>query len=215
MGSVSTLLLLNPGLLRGRVPAALRAWACDGEAGAGSLVPRPDRAFDEETLDAAEAAVLAATVGDGLALGNSRWLTLDLLDEYDPVLDPMPAAGSRIAALLDELDRNLMHLNHGSGGFGEGLRGAAGPVMVADLDDELAAHGSRPVTGTVHDFRDAMDAVPAQPSVLLESRQTLIALHSMAHLARTHGLGLLHGRDLALRTTGTWTAGVFRRHAGK
>jgi hypothetical protein len=235
VGSVSTLLLLHPGQLHGRVLPALQARVPGGDAaawwpaqlwparrpdgvpspGAGSLKLGPDRAFDEETLDAVEAAVLTATVGDGLAFGNSTWLTIDLLDEYEPVLDPAPAAGSRIAALLEELDRNLMHLNHGSGGYGEGLRGAASPAMTADLDDELAAHGSRPVAGPARDISDAMNAVPAEPSTLVESRRTLIALHSMARLARAQGLGLLHGRDLALDAAGTWTAGVFRRHAPK
>jgi hypothetical protein len=37
---------------------------------------------------------------------------------------------------------------------------------------EAAAHGSRPVTGTARDIRDAMNAVPAGPSALAGSRQT-------------------------------------------
>src|SRR5688572_20522521 len=51
----------------------------------GSLIPLPDRELAEDTRSAIELAVLTATVGDGLAFGNTRWLALDLLDEVEPV----------------------------------------------------------------------------------------------------------------------------------
>ena len=189
-----------------------------GQRGAGGpgddcLVPVPDRRLDDATLAAVEIAVTSATVGDGLAFGNSTWLTIDLVDEFDPVLEPLPAPGSAAATLIDRLDTSLLHLNEGSGGFGEGLRGALDAAAVAVLDDELAGHGSRPADGSVGEIRAAINAVPVEPSNLWQPRRSLIALHSMAHLARRHGLGLLHGRDLNIDHVGTWQAGVLHRDA--
>jgi hypothetical protein len=67
---------LRPARRPGPDPADRMAWPVLREAGrpdavpgpgAGSLVPRPDRALDEKTPDAVGAAVLTATADDGLA----------------------------------------------------------------------------------------------------------------------------------------------------
>ena len=232
MGAASTFLLLDFDEVHGRVASALRAWIAGGELASwwteaiatarrsgpdpsdrtqrwsdGRPLPVPERHLGEETQSAIELALLTATVGDGLAFGNARWIGIDLLDEYDRVLDPLP--GSRLAAIIDQLDTNLLYANHGDGGFGEGVRGMLEPVVTAELDDALAAHGSRPVIGSAWDFRDAMCTIPAEPPNLCQPRWTLMALHSMAHLARQRNLGLLYGRDLAIGHRGTWHTGVF------
>jgi hypothetical protein len=93
---------------RGPDPADRAAWAAilrpqpaDGSgAGGGCLIALPDRDLGEDTRCAVEVAMITATVGDGLAFGNSSWLSLDLLDEFDSVLDPAAGPGSWIAALL-------------------------------------------------------------------------------------------------------------------
>jgi hypothetical protein len=44
----------------------------------GSLIPLPDRELAADARSAVELAVPTATVGDGLAVGNTRWPVLDL-----------------------------------------------------------------------------------------------------------------------------------------
>lgn len=180
--------------------------------GDDGLLPLPDRGLGEETRGSAEIAVMTATVGDGLAFGNSVWLSIDLMDEFDGALDSLPCHGSAVAARIRQLDESLLHLNHGSGGFGEGLRGALGVAAAAALDDELTAHGSRPAEGPVQSIRAELDANRHEPARPWQPRTTLIALHSMAHLARSRDCGLLHGRDLETGQLGIWQAGVLYRH---
>ncbi|MEN3362100.1 MAG: hypothetical protein V7637_6082 [Mycobacteriales bacterium] len=205
---------------RGPDPADRAAWAAIlwpepadvSDAGGSRLIPLPGRDLGEDTRSAVEVAMITATVGDGLAFGNSSWLSLDLLDEFDSVLAPAPDPGSRIAAMLDRFDNGLRHVQSGTGGYGEGLRGALDAAEVAELDDELTARASAPASGSVDDLRDAMDAIGADFEHVRQMRTTLLALHSMAHRARRHRSGLLHGRDLALRGLGQWHHGVFHRH---
>jgi hypothetical protein len=182
------------------------------DAGGGGLIAVPGQELTEDTRSAAEIAMITATVGDGLVFGNSRWLSIDLLDETDRVLDPVPDPGSRIAAMLDRFDNGLRHVQGGGGGYGEGLRGVLDVGEVVELDDELTARGSAPANGSVQDLSDAMTAISAEFEHVREMRATLLALHSMARRARRHGLGLLHGRDLVLRGLGEWHHGVFHRH---
>ena len=237
MGAVSTLLLLDGDAVRDRVGPALRAWIAgdepagwwleslrdraralpdpaDREAWSGlaprdddHLIPDPARSLSERTRDAFEVALVTAAAGDALAFGNARWLGLDLLDDLEPVLDPGPAPGSTVASLIERLDTNLLHLNHGSGGFGEGLRGWLDAGEVHELAHALSAHGSHPVDGPVENIRAAIDRTDPP-------RQTAVALHGMAQLADRGGRALLHGRDLAIDHLGTWDRGVLRRDPG-
>ena len=251
MGAVSTLFLLDVGMLRGRVLPTLRRWISTGATDAWwtdalhrtqapapvpadraawqagepggpgwssgrptDLLPEPRRTLDEDTLRALEVAVLAATVGDGLAFGNARWLSVDLVDPDDGVLDEAPAAGSQLLDLIERLDDGLQHLRLSTGGYGEGLRGALDEAGTAELDRELAALGSLPADGGPPQIRGAMAARPAEPAHRQAARTTLLGVHSMAHRASLLGLGLLHGRDLTLDGMGSWQSGVFLRDPG-
>jgi len=59
----------------------------------GSLIPLPDRELAADARSAIELAVPTATVGDGLAIGNTRWLAPDLLDELEPGTRSGPCLG--------------------------------------------------------------------------------------------------------------------------
>src|ERR1051326_3343030 len=96
-----------------------------------------------------------------------------------------------------------------AGATARGLRGALDDLAVAQLDDELTGRGSQPTEGSVRAIRTAIDTA----RLAQRSHDTLVALHSMACLARRQGAGLLHGRDLSTRHIGVWRAGIFHRHA--
>jgi len=62
----------------------------------GSLIPLPDRELAADARSAIELAVPTATVGDGLAIGNTRWLAPDLLDELEPGTRSGRRSGCRV-----------------------------------------------------------------------------------------------------------------------
>jgi hypothetical protein len=145
------------------------------------LLPLPDRELDESTRGAIEVAVGTAIVGEGLRWGGINWLAGD-------VEDRLPA-GTRVLAVLDELNNGWKHVRAGV----EGVRGVLDPVEVVALDGELVALGSHPFLGSVAQIRDATDRFERW-----DSAHSLFCLHAMLRVAGERGLGLLNGRGLRI-----------------
>jgi hypothetical protein len=233
MGATSTILLLDIDA-HGRVAEALRDWSEHGvvaplwadaltragerrpaardranvRAGTGHL-PLVDGSLDEDTRGAIEVLVLEATRGDGVAIGNARSIVVDAEDAI-PALEGTweasmdgRAPASRLGQLLLALDGGLRLFNRGDGGFGEGLCGMLDSSDTSALVALLERAGrSAPHVASCVEIRERMahDDAPC-----------LFAVHAMARLAVSHGLGMLHGRDLRLAHLGAWRAGVFSR----
>jgi hypothetical protein len=176
------------------------------------LNPALEADLDWSIRRAVEIAVTSATTGDGIAFGNAVWIRDDLLDLDEPLLNPPPQPEDRITAIIEHLDQGLIHMQSGGGGFSEGYCGMLDAADTACLDDDLTARGSTAVAGTATEIRTAFDAVRSTPP-FQRAPATLLAVHGMAHRARRHGFGLLHGRDLDVDHLGEWKSGILFHHA--
>ncbi|MBX7194626.1 MAG: hypothetical protein K1X94_21405 [Sandaracinaceae bacterium] len=204
MGAVSTLLLV-----RGLWPeaASLARSASGLECDEPQELKRAllaladnagsDARLSEASVDAVLKRLLAASVGDGVAFGNAKSLVLTL-EQAGLELDAESEHSIRV--LDDGLTRPWAT---GSGGFGEGLRGALEPGACRHLAGALGRLGlDRGGIGGAA-IRDAAGDDDLRP---------LRILVGMARSAGEAGTGLVHGRDLPLDGIGRWHRGVFRRH---
>ncbi len=180
----------------------------------GLVVPKAP--LEEPTRDAIELAVLCSARGEGIAWRNARSLTIDgeaalpelLAGLFDAVLARRPAP-TELGALLLSLDQGALTLARADGGFGEGLRGWLDANETAKLARRLATEV--PCARADHPISLLDELHDGDAPRLEDATRTLVLLQRTATLAARDGLGLLHGRDLALSPWGEWERGVFRR----
>ena len=113
------------------------------------------------------------------------------------------APASRLGELLVALDSGLRAYNRGDGGFGEGLCGMLDRGETRALVTLLERAGQSPA--------HVASCVEICERMAHDDAPSVFAMHAMARLAVSEGLGMLHGRDLRLEHLGVWRAGVFAR----
>lgn len=155
-----------------------------------------DARIDEASVDAVLKRLLAASCGDGVAFGNAKSLVL-ALEQAELELD---AESEHAIRMLD--DGLTRPWATGSGGFGEGLRGALEPAACRQLAEALGRLGLD---------RGGIGGAAIRDTAGDDDLRPLRILAGMARSAGEAGAGLLHGRDLPLDGIGRWERGVFRR----
>ena len=203
MGAVSTLLfvrgLWREAALLARTPTELEgAEQAELERALSALARNAgsDARISEASVDAVLERLLAASAGDGVAFGNAKSLVL-ALDHAELEID------DDTGLLIHELDEGLMRpWAPGSGGYGEGLRGALEPEACRRLAESLGRLGLD---------RGAVGCAAIRETAGEDDLRPIRILAGMARHAVEAGTGLLHGRDLPLARIGRWERGVFRR----
>lgn len=173
-------------------------------------LPAPVAPIDEITQYGLEIALLESA-RDGLAFGNAKCILFEVEDQLESLaVKEEVDKDSEFWPLIRQLDQGLRFLNHGSGGFSEGLLGfldnQACALLSAKMSMATAKSGAELKPQSVAQIHEQLRGWKAN------SEKIYRVVHSMADLAARSNLGLLHGRDLNTEKLGTWESGLFRNH---